>query len=39
MPAGGGILALSVSRKLLAAAGLDVGDEVEIEIERVDDGS
>lgn len=36
MPAGGGILALSVSRKLLDAAGLSVGDEAEIEIERVD---
>lgn len=34
MPAGGGVLALSVSRKLLAAAGLRVGDEAEIEIER-----
>lgn len=36
MPAGGGILALSVSRKLLDAAGLSVGAEAEIEIERVD---
>lgn len=36
MPAGGGVLALSVSRKLLDAAGLHVGDEVEIQIERVD---
>jgi len=35
MPAGGGKLALSVSRKLLAAAGLSLGDEAEIEIERV----
>lgn len=35
MPSGGGILALSVSRKLLDAAGLSVGDEAEIEIERV----
>ena len=39
MPAGGGILALSVSRKLLDAAGLSVGDEAEIEIERVDTGA
>ena len=39
MPAGGGILALSVSRKLLDAAGLSVGDEAEIEIERVDAGA
>ena len=38
MPAGGGILAMSVSRKLLAAAGLRVGDEAEIEIERIDAG-
>ena len=36
MPAGAGILALSVSRKLLDAAGLRVGDHAEIEIERVD---
>ena len=36
MPAGGGTLALSVSRKLLDAAGLQVGDEAEIEIERID---
>ena len=34
MPAGGGILALSVSRKLLDAARLDVGDKAEIELER-----
>lgn len=39
MPAGGGVLALSVSRKLLDAAGLHVGDEAEIEIERADCGS
>jgi len=38
MPAGGGVLALSVSRKLLDAAGLDIGDEAEIEIERADPG-
>jgi hypothetical protein len=35
MPAGGGVLALSVSRKLLSEAGLDVGDEAEVEIERI----
>jgi hypothetical protein len=35
MPAGGGILALSVSQKLLKSAGLRVGDEAEIEIERI----
>jgi len=34
MPAGGGVLALSVSRKLLDAAGLSVGDEAAVEIER-----
>jgi len=34
MPAGGGVLALSVSRKLLDAAGLRVGDRAEVEIER-----
>lgn len=39
MPAGGGILALSVSRKLLDAARLSVGDDAEIEIERVDAGT
>src|SRR5688572_24102340 len=32
MPAGGGRLALSVSKAMLAAAGIGVGDEVEIEI-------
>ena len=35
MPAGGGVLALSVSRKLLEAAGLKVGDTTAVEIERV----
>ena len=35
MPAGGGVLALSVSRKLLSDAGLAVGDEAEVEIERI----
>ena len=39
MPAGGGVLALSLSRKLLDAAGLKVGDEAEIEIERTEAGS
>jgi Domain of unknown function (DUF1905) len=38
MPAGGGVLALSVSRKLLDAARLHVGDEAEIEIERIEAG-
>jgi hypothetical protein len=35
MPAGGGVLALSVNRKLLAAARLSVGDEATVEVERV----
>jgi hypothetical protein len=35
MPAGGGVLALSVSRKLLGDAGLKVGDKADVEIERV----
>jgi Domain of unknown function (DUF1905) len=39
MPAGGGILALSVSRKLLDGARLSVGDEAEIEIERLEAGT
>ncbi len=34
MPAGGGVLALSVSRKLLDSAGLAVGDTATISIER-----
>ena len=34
MPAGGGVLALSVSRKLLDSAGLDVGDVASVSIER-----
>ena len=36
MPAGGGRLALSVSRKVLEAAGLSVGDEGDFEIERIE---
>ena len=35
MPAGGGVLTLSVSRRLLADAQLRVGDEADIEIERL----
>ena len=35
MPAGSGRLALSVSQKMMRAAGLGVGDEAEFEIERV----
>jgi len=36
MPAGGGVLALSLSRKLLGDAGLKVGDEIDVELKRVD---
>jgi len=39
MPAGGGRLALSVSRKMLANAGIIVGDEAQIEIERIPPGA
>jgi Domain of unknown function (DUF1905) len=35
MPAGGGVLALSVSKAMLKAADADVGDEVVIEVELV----
>jgi hypothetical protein len=35
MPAGGGRLALSVSKAMLAAGGASVGDEAEFELERV----
>lgn len=35
MPSGGGVLALSVSRKLLDAAGLKIGETADIEIEQV----
>lgn len=35
MPAGSGRLALSVSQKMMKAAGVGVGDEAEFEIERV----
>jgi hypothetical protein len=34
MPAGGGVLCLSVSKAMMKAAGVDVGDEVQIEVER-----
>jgi hypothetical protein len=36
MPAGGGVLALSLSQKLLGTAGLKVGDETEVEVQRID---
>ncbi len=35
MPAGGGRLALSVSRRMLDAVRLSVGDEGDVEIERI----
>jgi uncharacterized protein DUF1905 len=35
MPAGGGVLALSASKKLLDSAGLRVGDKADVEIERL----
>ena len=35
MPAGGGRLALSVSKAMLGAAGVGIGDLAEIEINRV----
>ena len=38
MPAGGGVLALSLSRKLLSEAGHKVGDETEVELERITPG-
>jgi hypothetical protein len=36
MPAGGGVLALSLSQKLLSSAGTKVGDKVHVELERID---
>ena len=33
MPAGGGVLALSASKKMLDSAGLKVGDSAQVEIE------
>jgi len=35
MPAAGRVLALSLSKKMLAGAGLKVGDEADVEIERL----
>jgi hypothetical protein len=35
MPAGGGHLAMSMSKALMKAAGVGVGDEVEVTIARV----
>lgn len=36
MPAGGGVLALSLSRSLLSAGGLKVGDKIDVELERIE---
>ena len=35
MPAGGGVLALSVRKKLLDSAGLKVGQSADTEVERI----
>jgi hypothetical protein len=35
MPAGGGVLALSLNKQMLKDCGLTVGDEAEFEIERL----
>jgi hypothetical protein len=35
MPAGGGVLALSLSKKLLDAAGLKVGQRADVDLERI----
>lgn len=35
MPAGGGVLALSLSKKLLDAVGLKVGQNADVELERI----
>ncbi len=35
MPAGGGRLALSISKAMMKSAGAAVGDEIEVEISRV----
>jgi hypothetical protein len=37
MPAGGGVLALSLSQKLLGAAGVKVGDHVAVELRRINE--
>ena len=34
MPAGGGVLALSLSKKLLDSAGLSVGQKADVDLER-----
>ena len=35
MPAGGGVLALSLSKQLLGSAGLVVGDRADVDLERI----
>lgn len=35
MPAGGGVLALSLSKKLLDGAGLKVGQKADVDVERM----
>ena len=35
MPAGGGVLALSLSKKLLDSAALKVGQKADVELERI----
>ena len=36
MPAGGGVLALSLSQKLLGLVGVKVGDEIDVELHRIE---
>jgi hypothetical protein len=36
MPAGGGVLAMSVSKQMMKTAGAEVGDTVEVEVELDD---
>lgn len=36
MPAGGGVLALSLSQKLLGSVGVKVGDEIDVELHRIE---
>jgi uncharacterized protein DUF1905 len=35
MPAGGGVLALSLSKKLLDTAGLQVGHKADVDVEKI----
>jgi hypothetical protein len=39
MPAGGGRLAMSITKATLAAAKLDIGETTEVQIERAEEGS